>query len=218
MSRRHPQRASLVDRFFGTRLMCLMLLLVSSGCASGLFPKPQAQATLLALEDHGLSAGSTARAALPLTLVVEVPRAAAGYDTRNMAYLRRAHEIEYFAVHQWVDTPAQMLAPLMTQALRRSGVVRAAVLAPTAAVGELRLESELVRLQQDFRHTPSQVRLTVRVLLVHAPTRRALAWRELDVSTVSASEDPYGGAVAASAAVTRLLQQLVTFVDEAAPR
>jgi len=152
------------------------------------------------------------------TLVVDTPRAAAGFDTRNIAYVRRAHEIEYFAVHQWVDTPAQMLAPLIAQALQRSGSLRSVALAPTAAVGQFRLETELVRLQQDFTRNPSRAHLTLRVLLVDASTRQALAWRELDAVVVSPSEDPYGGAVAANAALALVLQQMVAFVAESLPR
>jgi len=152
------------------------------------------------------------------TLVVDTPRAAAGFDTRNIAYVRRAHEIEYFAVHQWVDTPAQMLAPLIAQALQRSGSLRSVALAPTAAVGQFRLETELVRLQQDFTRNPSRAHLTLRVLLVDASTRQALAWRELDAVVVSLSEDPYGGAVAANAALALVLQQMVAFVAESLPR
>ena len=213
----------------------LVLLLTLGACASGLLPKPQPLPTLLMLEAPSTPAPLAAATPQPqpqpqpppqpqpqpLTLVVGTPRAAAGFDTRNIAYVRRAHEIEYFAVHQWVDTPAHMLAPLIAQALQRSGnvgSVRTVVLAPTAAVGDLRLETELVRLQQDFSRSPSRTQLTLRVLLVDAATRRALAWRELDAVAVSPSEDPYGGAVAANAALAQILQQLVAFVAESGAR
>ena len=214
----------------------LVVCLSLGACASGLLPKPQPQATLLVLEAPAADAllriparqgqlptqtqtqTQTQTPPLPLTLVVDTPRAAAGFDTRNIAYVRRAHEVEYFAVHQWVDTPARMLAPIMAQALQRRGSLRSVVLAPTAASGELRLETELVRLHQDFTRSPSQVRLSLRVLLVDTATRRALAWRELDAVAVSPSEDPYGGAVAANAALAQVLQQLVVFVAESSPK
>ena len=204
----------------------LTAMLSLSACASGLLPKPQAQATLLVLQAPPADAllpmpmpkPMPAPQAALLTLIVETPRAAAGFDTRDIAYVRRAHEVEYFAVHQWVDTPARMVAPIMVQALQRSGSLRSVVLAPTVAAGELRLETELVRLQHDFTRTPSHVRMSMGVLLVDAATRRPLAWRELDAVVLSPSEDPYGGAVAANAALAQVLQQLVAFVAQSVPR
>jgi cholesterol transport system auxiliary component len=130
--------------------------------------------------------------------------------------LRRAHEIEYFAVHQWVDTPAKMLAPLMLQALQHSGAFRAVALAPTGASGDLRLETELIRLQQDFTQSPSRVQLALRAMLIDTATRRVLAWREFNISTVSASDDPYGGAAAASVATRQMLLELVAFLQSPA--
>ncbi len=206
----------------------LTAMLSLSACASGLLPKPQAQATLLVLQAPPADAFLPMPMPMPkpmpapqaalLTLIVETPRAAAGFDTRDIAYVRRAHEVEYFAVHQWVDTPARMVAPIMVQALQRSGRLRSVVLALTVAAGELLLETELVRLQQDFTRTPSHVRMSMRVLLVDAATRRPLAWRELDAVVLSPSEDPYGGAVAANAALAQVLQQLVAFVVQSVPR
>ena len=191
------------------------------GCA-GLLPKPAAQPTLLALDDAVLLspplAGAARAGTVSSTLIVEVPRAAPGYDTRNIAYLRRAHELEYFAVHQWADTPARMLAPLIVRALQRSQTFRAVAMAPTSASGELRLETELVRLQQDFTQQPSRVRLTLRALLIDSATRRVLAAREFDLSSVATSDDPYAGATAANQAVQQLLAQLVAFCAETAPR
>jgi len=232
-----PAPQTFSNRLSGSRLLRGVMLMAAltlpltamlglSACASGLLPKPHAQATLLVLQAPPADAflpmpmpkPMPAPQAALLTLIVETPRAAAGFDTRDIAYVRRAYEVEYFAVHQWVDTPARMVAPIMVQALQRSGSLRSVVLAPTVAAGELRLETELVRLQQDFTCTPSHVRMSMRVLLVDAATRRPLAWRELDAVVLSPSEDPYGGAVAANATLAQVLQQLVAFVAQSVPR
>ena len=69
------------------------------------------------------------------TLVVSVPRAAAGFDGRQIIYVRQEHKLEYFRQSQWVDTPASMLSPLIVAALERSGQFSAVVQSPTSAVG-----------------------------------------------------------------------------------
>jgi cholesterol transport system auxiliary component len=82
------------------------------------------------------------------------------------------------------------------------------VQAPSAAAAELRLDSELVRLAQDFTVKPSRVRLTLRVELIDTAARRVLAARELDEVEPAASDDPYGGVAAANRALGRLLGRL----------
>jgi len=152
-----------------------------------------------------------------LVLEVAAPRARAVFDTPLMAYTRRPSALEYFARNRWADTPARMLAPLLAQALERSGGFRAVVQAPSAALADLRLDTELVRLQQDFAVRPSQVQLSLRAQLIDAGTRRVLASAEFDETEAAAGDDPYGGVVAANRALGRLLERLVNFCAEHSP-
>ena len=150
------------------------------------------------------------------TLIVNPPHAATVYDSQRIIYVRKAHQLEYFAHNEWVDTPARMLAPLIVAAVEHSGAYRAVVLTPSAAAGDLRLDAEIMRLQHDFGSQPSRVRFTLRAYIVDNTTRRVLAWREFDETVAAASEDPYGGVVAANRAVQAVLEHLAGFCTEAA--
>ena len=152
------------------------------------------------------------------SILVAPPRAAAGFDTRGIVYLRQPHAVEVYAYSQWVDTPAQMLAPLIAHALERTGAFAVVLRAPTAANADLRLDTELLRLQHDFGASPSRVRLTLRAVLVEQASRRALAWREFDASVAAPTEDAYGGVRAANQAVAALLAEMAAFVVQAAAR
>jgi len=154
--------------------------------------------------------------ATTLTLTVSPPHAAAGFDSPRMMYLRHAEQLEYFAHNEWVDTPARMLAPLIVAAVESGGAFRAVVQTPSAAAGDLRLDTEILRLQQDFLVTPSQVRFTLRAYLVDSKTREVIASREFEAIVPAASENPQGGVVAASAAVRTVLAKLAAFCTEAA--
>ena len=144
-------------------------------------------------------------------LVVAVPRAAPGFDSARMVYLRQPQQLETFALHEWVDTPARMLAPLLVRSLQASGAFGAVLLAPTTGSGSWRLETELIRLQQDFTQAPSQVRLTLRAVLVDSSSRQVIAWREFDESVPATTDDPAGGAAAAHLATQRVLAALAAF-------
>lgn len=189
------------------RALAALALPLVAACA-GLQPPPAQPVSTYVLE-----AQPAARQILKrdVSLAVSVPRARAGYDTAQMAYVRRAHELEYFAGSRWADPPSRMLAPLIAQALERAGCWRSVVLAPSTAAADLRLDSELVRLAQDFTARPSRVRLTLRAALIETASKRVLAARELDEIEEAPSDDPYGGVLAANRALERLLGRLAEF-------
>ncbi len=189
-----------------------------AGCSGTLLPKPQAPPARFTLDGAAPAATPRRAAADAPALVVAVPRAAPGHDGRRMVYLRRPAELEAFAFHEWVDPPAQMLAPLIVRSLQDSGAFRAVLLAPSAASGALRLETELIRLQQDFGSQPSQVRLTLRAVLLDTATRQVIAWREFDESVAAATDDPAGGVAAAHQATQRVLTALASFCAAQSPR
>jgi cholesterol transport system auxiliary component len=149
-----------------------------------------------------------------LTLIISPPSAAAGFDSSRIIYVRQAHKMEYFAQSEWVDPPARMLGPLMASALEKTGVFRAVVLTPGSASGNLRLDTEITRLQQDFRTHPSRVNFVLRAYLVDDKTRDVVAWREFDESLEAGSEDARGGVEAANRVVQKVLEELSVFLTQ----
>lgn len=149
--------------------------------------------------------------ALP-TLIITPPRAAAGFDGQRIIFVRHDHQLEYFAHSEWVDTPARMLGPLLASAMEGTGVFGAVVVTPAGAAGDLRLETEIVRLQHNFQGSPSRVQFTLRAFLLDDKTRRVLLWREFRGEAVSASEAPQGGVDAANTVVQTVLNELAQFV------
>ena len=219
---RAPRRAA--------ALAALVLAAGLTGCGS-LLPATPAPPELYALDGGtGLLRGappaptpllspaaSTGATRSGTTLVVDTPRAAPGYDSSKLIYVREPHRLEAYAYSQWVDPPAKMLQPLIASAIERSGIFRAVVSSPSSASGDWRLGVELLRLQHEFTSKPSRAHLTLRVHLVNATSRAVVASRDIDVDATAASEDPYGGIVAANRAVAQALDQLTAFVASALP-
>lgn len=203
---------------------CIALSLLAS--CSSLLPKPAEPPSLFTLDDGSSAvvspasrpASGAADKTTAATLIINTPKAAAGYATSHIVYARRTHEIEYFAFSLWVDTPAQMLTPLIVRAVERTGAFQAVLAAPTAASSRFRLDTEIIRLQQDFSVAPSRVRLTLRAVLIDTTTKVVVARREFDASVASTSEDTYGGVIAAQAVTQRVLAELAAFCAEAGAR
>ena len=202
------------------RLGAAGLLLTLAGGCGALFPTTTTmQPSFYSLDNARAAAPASVAPTVPATaptLIINPPHAAAGFDSSRIIYVRETHKLEYFSQNEWVDTPARMLAPLIVAAVENSGTFRAVVLTPSAAAGDLRLDTEIVRLQHDFGSQPSRVRFTLRAYMVDSTTRRVLASREFDETVAAASRDPYGGVVAANRAVQSVLEQLASFCATAA--
>lgn len=180
-----------------------------AGCAA--LPQPaQERPGLHLLQTAPMSAKAAQRSAL--VLEVAAPRAWPGFDTARIAYVDRPYAVEYFARSEWADAPARMLGPLLARALDDSGGFRAVVQAPTTVHADVRVETELVRLQQDFTTKPSRADLALRVQLVDAGARRVIATLVVEEREPAASDDAYGGVAAMNAALGRALDRAVGFV------
>ena len=191
-----------------TLVLALPVTLVA--CSASLLPKPAAPPTRYTLDGPPGPALPAVPASADVLAVAPL-RAAPGFDSRHMLYLQQPQVIEAFAQNEWVDTPARLLAPLLVQALQGRGAFAAVLLLPSSATARWRLETELVRLYQDFSGQPSQLRLTLRAVLVDTASRRVVAAREFDEREPATSADPAGGAAAAQRASQRLLRAVAGF-------
>lgn len=189
-------------------LLILGSAFVLASC-TGLQPPQLSAPSIYLLEAQPLAAPQRPKG--ELTLAVGVPRAAPGFGTARMIYVRQPHKIEYFAHSRWADPPARMLAPLMVRALDEAAGFRAVVPARSALPADLRLDSELVRLQQDFSNRPSSVQLTLRAKLIDVRAGLVLAAREFSETEPTTTDDPAGGVSAANRAVQRMLGTLAEF-------
>ena len=145
------------------------------------------------------------------TLLVSPPRSQAGFDTARMAYLRRSHEVSYYAFNQWADTPARMLMGLLAQAMERTDLWRAVVQMPSPVRADYRLDSDSLALEQQFFSTPSRVRLALRIQLIDLKQQRIIGTRDFEVFEEAPSDDAYGGVIAANRATAKLLEQVATW-------
>ena len=150
----------------------------------------------------------SAHAKSALTLIVTPTRAHPGFDSPGMAYVREANRIEYYAYHRWVDTPSRMLTPLLVQALESSGAFGAVVQSPASVRANVRLDTELVSLIQDFTQSPSKVRIVLRAQLVDVGSGTVIATRAFEAQVIAKAEAASGGAEAANRAMTELLAKL----------
>ncbi|MCV6637222.1 ABC-type transport auxiliary lipoprotein family protein [Candidatus Albibeggiatoa sp. nov. NOAA] len=147
------------------------------------------------------------------TILISIPQAVSGFDTQQMVYIKTPYVLEHYRDNLWVDTPARLLLPLIVQRLEATGKFGAVLSATSSPIlGELRLDTEIIRLQQEFLETPSRVRVTLRIQLLDMTQRAILDTKTFDVTEIAPTEDAAGGVIATNRAVQVILEQLATFV------
>lgn len=193
----------------------LITALLTTGCTSAVNRRQVSPAVTYLIQFPEKRAPTpSADATACLTLLVSQPRAAPGFASSRIAYVQKHYQVDYFAHHRWADTPAHMLGPILTRALASSGLFRSVVASPSPVPTDMRLDSELLRLQQVFEADGSSVQLQLRVVLFDQTHQDVVTNHILSVSEPAPEATPYGGVVAANNAVSRLLPELIGFINK----
>lgn len=146
------------------------------------------------------------------TLLVTAPEAVAGYDTKEMLYIKKPFKLEVFAKNTWAAAPAEMFYPLLVQSVQRSGFFYAVTSSPYVQEADYRLDSQLLHLEQSFLHQPSVLQLSVKVVLTHVSDSKVIASQIINRQIPCPTDTPYGGVVAANQASEQITAAVAAFV------
>ena len=160
------------------------------------------------------SAAPVAGTGLKPKIAVSVPQTWPGFGSLEIAYTRVPNRIEYYAHSEWADNPAQMIGPLLIRALEQSGEFSAVVTPGKGIATDLRLDSEIVKIQQDFDVSPSVGRVVLRVQLIDLPTTRVIGTQTFQATVPAATDDPPGGVAAMNKALSIVLDQIVGYFKQ----
>jgi len=190
-------------------VLCVVLF---SGCA--LFSPVKTDTKQYALKDIPLDLPNERTHSS--TLLVLVPETETLYATTQMAYSNRDYQVAYFSQNEWVETPSQMIQPLIVETFRQTHYFSEVLPSPDFSPHTFVLRSEILDLKQDFTSEPAMLQLTMRFYLTREATNQVIATEELSVREPMRERNPYAGVVAANEAMTKLLRELARFVvDEA---
>lgn len=191
--------------FFGILLTALL-----SGCTGDLLTQNHIPPAIYLLQDSGSHAAQFNPTGP--TLSINPVRAAPGYDSTDMIYVKQAYRLQAFSRHRWADSPAHMLEPLLVAMAERSTLFAGVTEPGNYVQTSLRLDSELLQLQQVFSATGSSVELTLRTSLIDMRRGTIMASRVFRLSEPATEATPYGGVLAANRATTQLMLDIQAFI------
>lgn len=146
------------------------------------------------------------------TLLVTNPEAVAGYQTEAMLYIKTPYQLEAFAKNAWVNAPANMLYPLLIQSLQHSGYFAAVSSSPYSQGADYRLDTQVLRLDQNFLKKPSVLEFAVKMVLTRVSDNHIIGSRIISEALPCPMDTPYGGVIAANKASLRITDAVSRFV------
>jgi cholesterol transport system auxiliary component len=151
-----------------------------------------------------------------VTLLVLTPETMPPYATTQIAYSTENYQIAYFTRNEWVDTPSQMIQPLIVQTLRGTHYFSEVLSPPYFGRHTFDLRVEILEIKQDFASQPAMLNFAMRISLTRESTNQVVATEELSVRQPMSERNPHAGVVAANEAMRKLLRELAEFVVEKA--
>jgi cholesterol transport system auxiliary component len=145
-------------------------------------------------------------------LLVYPPECRPAFDTMKMAYTARAHELAFFARHEWAERPGQMLQPLLVRTLVATRCSAAVVTPPYAGPFAYTLRTELQELVQDFGVDPPQLRVALRIVI--GDRERVVASDDIRAAEPMRQKNAEAGVDAANIAVAAVLRAVAQKVVE----
>lgn len=147
-------------------------------------------------------------------LRINVPTSAPGFKTAKMAYIQTPRHIQYFSYHEWIDTPAKMIASMIESRLDSLEMFAAVLSGSPDVRADYRLDSEVKSLLQEFDDDTSRIDLTIKVSLVDLSRRSLLNSKTFSYEEATDRANPESGVVAANRAAERFLIELTEFLAE----
>ena len=190
-------------------LACVLTACIPSG--------PRDVQRYYVLEDSGRS-NTKAETGRKATLLLAPATVSGFYDTQGIAYSRSSGMRAYYQYHSWTEPPGRRIDALLAARLERSGAFRTVASVTSAVRGELVLSASLGELYHDAAVAPGSGRVSLTAELTDPARRMLVARRSFAASASAASYDAPGAVQALNQALGSLLDELVAWVDETAPR
>lgn len=187
------------------KILVMSLLLLITGCALTMQDDKTYQLSSISHQKFASQPSKN-------NVTVSVPMASATYQDSSLQYISQDYMLGAFVHHAWDAPPSDMLQPLILQSLQNTGYFYAVISAPSSTQTNLRLDTTLIKLQQNFTHKPSTVDMTIVAVLVNEKQFTVIATRNFSVSVPAPADNPYGGVIAANQACQQLMEEMSAWV------
>jgi cholesterol transport system auxiliary component len=146
------------------------------------------------------------------TLLVLHPETNPAYNTTRMAFTMHPYQISYYSQSRWIEAPADMLAPLISQTMQNTNRFKSVISPPFTGSYDYALRTQIKMLQIDYVRDCPLLQLDVQAQFIRGQSGNVMATRAFKVAVPLEQRSPYGAVKAANLATSLLLTQMAVWV------
>ena len=193
------------------KVLVVLVLLLGAGCLPTGGTREAQRYFVLDAPEAGAGAARVPRSSV---LVVPPTSTAGFYDTQDIVYSRSPGTRAYYQFNRWTERPGRALHGLLVSRFERSGAFRR--VSSSEAEG-LVLRTRLEEIYHDAAQAPGSARIVLAAELVER-SGRVIARRTFGLSSPAPTYDAPGAVHGFRQAAAALLEEVLSWVDEHAPR
>lgn len=144
-------------------------------------------------------------------LLVMTPDTNPVFNSTRIAFTVKPYQITYYSGSRWIQTPAEMLTPLLTQTLQQTSHFTNVITPPFSAHYDYALRTNIKTLLIDYTRRPAVLEMTLQEQLLSMQSGHIVASRTFSTSVPLPVRSPYGAAIAANRATERLLAEIASW-------
>ncbi len=150
---------------------------------------------------------------VPMQLLVDVPQAPAGLDTRRIALSRSALSLDYFAGSEWTDVLPDLIRTALVDSFENSHAIIALGRNAIGLRADFALRGEIRHFEAEYGAADGAPTISAVIVgaLVRMPAGEIVATRTFAATQSAAANTIPAVVTAFDAALARILQQIVVW-------
>lgn len=132
-----------------------------------------------------------------------------------MAYSVAPQQLDYFAHHEWADTPAKLLASMLEYRLDKINLFGAVVSGSSDVRTDYRLDLTLARLVQNVSGESSGIAMEIKASLIDVSNRSIVKSRLLSYTESTGGANPIAGVHAVNNAAEQFFADVLEILSDA---
>jgi len=185
------------------QLLVTLITLTLASCLSPVKSGPDNGFVINSIPDHVATSRRHSG-----TLLVLRPDSNPVYNTTRIAFTMQPYQISYYAVSHWIQTPADMLTPLLMTTMQKTNRFKTVITPPFIGHYDYTLRTQIKTMLIDYTQCVPVMRINIQAQILSANSGRIMASREFSTAAPLPQKSPYGAVIAANRGTARLLTEI----------
>lgn len=148
------------------------------------------------------------------TLLILPSGSAQVFQSKQMAYQVYKNQIQYFALHQWVDTPIAEWTQLFLEYQNQAQHFKSVIISPSLVETDLTIQFYVLENLQDFSETPAIARFKLLAIFTDNKKKKIMGSHIFLTQSILQKNNPESGVIAMQNAYEQMLKKVDVWIRD----